>query len=67
MCLSLTVSDSIAYLEMRLILARLIWNFDLQLLPESEKWNDQKVYVLWAKGPLYVKVSAAARDGTMKE
>ncbi|KAF1808449.1 cytochrome P450 [Eremomyces bilateralis CBS 781.70] len=57
------IGKNIAYLEMRLIVARLIWNFEFQLLPESEDWNDQKVYVLWAKGPLHAKISLAPRDG----
>ena len=38
---------------MRLILARVLWNFDFKLATESENWvADQQVYVLWEKGPL---------------
>jgi hypothetical protein len=51
---------------MRLILARIIWNFDLELLPENGKWNQQKVFVLWLKPPLFVKMSLVERDGTSK-
>ncbi|KAL1872679.1 hypothetical protein Daus18300_004225 [Diaporthe australafricana] len=50
-----------AYSEMRVILARMLWNFDMELSPESEGWEKQKVYTLWDKGPLMVKLSA--RDG----
>ena len=52
---------SLAYLEMRLILARIIWNFDVELLPESQGWDQQKVFVLWLKNPLFVKLKA--REG----
>lgn len=47
---------------MRLIMARLIWNFDMELCKESENWTDQKVFVLWDKNPLWVKLSAATRE-----
>lgn len=50
-----------AYSEMRVILARMLWNFDMELAPESDGWEKQKVYTLWDKGPLMVKLSA--RDG----
>lgn len=50
-----------AYSEMRVILARMLWNFDMELSPESDGWEKQKVYTLWDKGPLMVKLSA--RDG----
>ncbi|KAI9149656.1 Trichothecene C-4 hydroxylase [Paramyrothecium foliicola] len=42
--------------EMRLILARLLWNFDLELCPESNDWNDQKTHYLWEKHQLMCKV-----------
>lgn len=34
---------SLAYAEMRLILTRVLWNFDLELQAESKNWADQKV------------------------
>ncbi|KAK4149601.1 hypothetical protein C8A00DRAFT_46804 [Chaetomidium leptoderma] len=55
------IGKNLAYAEMRLILARLLWNFDLELMPESRKWNDQKIYTLWEKGAINVKLSAAPR------
>ena len=45
---------SLANHEMRIILAKLLWNFDFELRPESENWIDQKVYLLWVKPPLMV-------------
>lgn len=53
--MSLTHVGSLAYVEMRIILARVIWNFDLVLAPESYNWLEQEeVYTLWLKGPLNV-------------
>ena len=42
---------------MRLILARVLWNFDLELCDESKGWSDQKAYILWEKPPLLCKLS----------
>lgn len=48
----LTLS-SLAYVEMRIILARVLWNFDLKITEDSEKWQEQEeVYTLWLKGDL---------------
>ena len=60
------IGKNLAYFEMRLILARTIWNFDLELMPESANWADQKVFVLWLKSPLFVKMSLATRNGVIK-
>ncbi|KAF6808212.1 cytochrome p450 [Colletotrichum musicola] len=49
---------NLAYVEMRLILARLIWNFDLELADQSRDWvARQKVFILWDKGPLMVHLT----------
>ncbi|KAF4840775.1 Trichothecene C-15 hydroxylase [Colletotrichum siamense] len=45
---------NLAYAEMRLILARIIWNFDLELEPQSREWAaNQKVFFFWDKPPLW--------------
>lgn len=47
--------NSLAYIEMRLILARVLWNFDVKLADESKDWlRRQKIFLLWEKSPLYV-------------
>lgn len=46
---------SLANHEMRIILAKLLWNFDFELCEESRSWINQKVYLLWDKPPLIVK------------
>lgn len=39
---------------MRLILARIIFNFDMKLADEEQDWLNQRIYVLWKKHPLMV-------------
>jgi hypothetical protein len=52
---------SLAYSEMKLILARIIFNFDLELVDKGSDWTDQEAYILWRKTPLLVKVKEASR------
>lgn len=47
-------SHSLANAEMRTILARLIYNFDMELVDPNEDWLDQDVFFLWRKPPLNV-------------
>lgn len=47
---------SLAHAEMRLILARVLWNFDLELQIDSQHWTDQQIFNFWQKGPLNVKL-----------
>jgi averantin hydroxylase len=53
------IGRTLAYAEMRLILAKIIYNFDIEL--DHERCGDwikeQKIYVLWEKGPLFVKLT----------
>lgn len=49
--------DSLAYAELRIILAKLLWNFDFQLALESQNWLDEQAqYLLWERGPLNMKL-----------
>ncbi|KNG84868.1 cytochrome P450 monooxygenase [Aspergillus nomiae NRRL 13137] len=48
---------SLAFAEASLILARLIWQFDLELLPECFSWADQRAYIIWDKPPLLTKLT----------
>ncbi|OJJ47342.1 hypothetical protein ASPZODRAFT_16022 [Penicilliopsis zonata CBS 506.65] len=45
---------NLAYSEMRLILALILFNFDLKLAEESQDWIQQKNFLMWQKGPLKV-------------
>ncbi|TEA14427.1 Cytochrome P450 monooxygenase aclL [Colletotrichum sidae] len=53
---------NLAYVEMRTMLARVIWNFDMVLAEDSQDWMEkQMIYVLWAKGPLNVYLKPVER------
>ena len=45
-----------AYVEMRMIMVKMLWNFDYELCDESDNWLDQKVYLVWKKEPLTVQL-----------
>ncbi|ORX98759.1 cytochrome P450 [Clohesyomyces aquaticus] len=44
--------------EMRLIMAKILFNFDMELCPESDGWINQDSYTLWRKPPLIMKLKA---------
>lgn len=50
-------SYSLAYAEMRLIAAKILWSFDMVLDQNSSEWNIQKSYNIWEKKPLLVRLS----------
>ena len=50
------IGRNLAYLEMRLILAHLIWAFDFEAEGQVRKWEEQKTWILWEKKPLMVRV-----------
>lgn len=55
------MNQTLAYAEIRSILTRVIWNFDMELNTHSMNWGDQKTYTLWHKPPLNIKLSARRR------
>ncbi|KAL9118078.1 MAG: hypothetical protein Q9187_005379 [Circinaria calcarea] len=55
----LCIGFKLAYFELRLILARMVWNFDISLPigPGSGlKWDDQKTYAVWVREPFVVRL-----------
>ena len=48
----------LAWAEMKMVLAKVLWNFDLELAEKMKEgdWTDQKVYLLNEKTPMYVKM-----------
>jgi cytochrome P450 len=51
---------SLAYAEMRIILARLIFDFDIKMADESRDWIErQKAFTLWDRIPLQVYLTPA--------
>ncbi|EFQ99066.1 isotrichodermin C-15 hydroxylase [Nannizzia gypsea CBS 118893] len=51
------IGKNLAAAEMRLVVAKMIWNFDLELHPDTKNdWIKQKVFALWEKPPLFVQL-----------
>lgn len=48
------IFGSLAYAELKLILARILYNFDMELVDPDEDWMDQKAFFIWTKPPLNV-------------
>lgn len=52
------IGKTLALAEMKLILAKLFWHFDIELSEKSQDdWTDQRSYLANEKKPLYVKLS----------
>ena len=54
------LGQNLAYAEMRLIIARLIWEFDMSICDDSRGWlKDQSNYFLWDKPALNIRLHPA--------
>ncbi|KAJ5573605.1 uncharacterized protein N7459_008032 [Penicillium hispanicum] len=51
------IGRNLAYVEMRIILARMIFNFDMDLEETGSDWLDQECYVIWKKPALMVRLT----------
>lgn len=49
------IGRNLANLEMKMVLAKLIWRFDLEDCTPGN-WLDQKIFMVWEKKPLLVKL-----------
>ena len=61
------IGVNLAYAEIRLVLGRLLWNFDLQLPVQRGSLQDevliferQKTYALWEREPCRVGIAIAS-------
>ena len=51
-------TTSLAMLELRLILAKILWKFDMKLMDDNLDWvKENKNYVFWEKPALPVQFS----------
>ncbi|KAF9882768.1 hypothetical protein FE257_005303 [Aspergillus nanangensis] len=50
------LGKNLAYHELRIILAKVLYHFDLSLLPESVGWDKQNTFFLWEKRKLMVNL-----------
>ncbi|KAL4861803.1 hypothetical protein BDV12DRAFT_59287 [Aspergillus spectabilis] len=56
------LGKSLAWVEIRHLLTRLLWNFDIAVAPESENWMDaQLATVPWVKAGLMVNLKPIVR------
>ncbi|KAI1206483.1 cytochrome P450 monooxygenase [Annulohypoxylon truncatum] len=58
------LGKNLAYAEMRLILARLVWNYDISLAEKQETdWmQNQRMFGLWEKPPLNIRLNPRKID-----
>ncbi|KAK5120239.1 hypothetical protein LTR85_006445 [Meristemomyces frigidus] len=57
------LGKNLAYAEMRLIMAKIVWQFDFELDAKSANWMAEcKVMTLWVKPELSVHVKEVVRD-----
>ncbi|EME87800.1 uncharacterized protein MYCFIDRAFT_71270 [Pseudocercospora fijiensis CIRAD86] len=56
------LGKNLAYAEMRLIMAKMVWSFDMELELQSRDWIQRcRVHTLWDKPALMVRVTEAVR------
>lgn len=50
-----TNNSRMAYAEMRMTMAKMIFNFDMELADrDNDWWNKQGTYLVWEKMPLMI-------------
>ncbi|OKL57586.1 hypothetical protein UA08_07275 [Talaromyces atroroseus] len=50
------IGRNLANIEMRLILCKVVFNFDMELAEPQIDWMDQNAYAFWEKQPLMVRL-----------
>ena len=57
------IGQTLAYAEMRLILARLFFTFDIELADAADVWDwgAQEAFIFWEKRPLNVRLGILDR------
>ncbi|KAF9873382.1 cytochrome P450 [Colletotrichum karsti] len=56
------IGKNLAYAEMRLVVARLLWSFDLEIEKGQDDWiTSQAVFVVYDKGPLMIRLRPRAK------
>jgi cytochrome P450 len=63
------IGRNLTYVELRLILGALLWNFDLEFADGAEKWNPKnefeglRAYNTWEKSPLMIRLKDVRKTG----
>ncbi|KAI8635575.1 cytochrome P450 [Xylariaceae sp. FL1651] len=55
------IGRNLAYHEMRLIMAKVLFHFDLRLDASCNEWYHQRIFALWEKPPLKVYLTERTR------
>lgn len=55
------LGQNLAMLEVRVILSKMIWNFEIVNKGPVYDWKEQETYVVWIKKPLLVGLRAVQR------
>ncbi|KAL6152337.1 hypothetical protein ACJQWK_04477 [Exserohilum turcicum] len=55
------IGRNLALIEMRLVLALVVFEFDIEVLPESRNWIRQKLFTTWERPSLMVRMTPVAR------
>lgn len=50
------IGKSLAYMEISLVLVKMMWNFDWVLDSPAPRFEEEKVYALWQKSPMNLKL-----------
>lgn len=49
--------NRLAWAELRITMAKLLWYFDFELAsPDEDWWNKQRTYLIWERLPLMVNL-----------
>ncbi|KAL3417603.1 cytochrome p450 [Phlyctema vagabunda] len=51
------IGKNLAWNEMRSILARMLFHFDMELCDDSQEWNKHLIFMMWEKPELNIKLS----------
>ena len=51
------IAKKLETFEIQLILAKLLWNYDITREGPDGDWEDQKTFMIWEKRPLEVKLA----------
>ncbi|KAI0125397.1 cytochrome P450 3A17 [Xylariales sp. AK1849] len=57
------IGKNLAYSEMRLVVCRMFWNFDFELLPGQNDWVDRQLcFTVYQRDPLMIRLTPAANS-----
>lgn len=52
-----SLPNRLAWAELRITMAKLLWHFDFELAsPDEDWWNKQRTYLIWERLPLMVNL-----------